>query len=185
MTENQARQIAEMSETVHSTSPFAERFAVIERDLQVATSIADQAVAAETQARLEFEKEATGNPGGTGMPGEGPETQRAREQYAQATVQVQQTQADLVAARDRAASAQAALNTAIAAEIADRAAEIAADDGLLTRLEALDDVFADSTTLTVIRWWLTMTVILVFLVPLFLSLSIPRRRQATLSPVTA
>lgn len=184
LAENRSREIADLAQSVPQASPFAEQSGTITRDLQAAVAAADQAAAADERARLEFENAITGN-AGTGVPGEGPETQRAREQYSQATVRVQQTQADLVAAQDRAASAQEALSRAIDAEVSERAASIEDNDGLVARSEALDDITDESTTLTLIRWWLTITFFLVFLAPLFLSLSTPRRRQAALLPAPA
>lgn len=183
LAENRSREIAELAQSVPQMGSFAEQSGTITRDLQAAVAAADRAVAAEEQARLEFENAITGI-AGTGT-GEGPDTQRAREQYSQATAQVQQTQTDLVAAQDRAASAREALGRAIDAEVSERAASIEDNDGLVARSEALDDIAAESTTLTLIRWWLTITFILVFLAPLFLSLSTPRRRQAAPLPAAA
>lgn len=118
-------------------------------------------------ARESFEKEATGT-GGTGVRGEGPDTQREREAYGAAQLRTREAADALAAAEETYKVASAELDQDVKDEIAAQTATINNSRDLLDREEALRKVISEHGWLAFVRWYLTAVLVLIDLMPLLL-----------------
>ena len=157
--------VAELNVSV--PAQFADETTRIEDALKASSDALIIARDQERIARESFEKEATGT-GGTGVRGEGPDTQREREAYIAAQLRTREATDALAAAEETHTVASAELAQDIKDEIAVQTATINNSRDLLDREEALRKVISEHGWLAFVRWYLTAVLVLIDLMPLLL-----------------